>query len=237
MQLSRIKVRQFLQMLAIEDFRNLFNFALQRLTTPLFNVHYIFETDLTRAHELNDPGRSLPQGFTTRIFRGENEIDPVAGKLRRAGMASAALMERLKRGDLVVVVFDEEDEVGAYAWTTFTDVWMKEIGAALLLGRDETSGYDTFVLPRWRGKGLQYSLNARRFQHLSEHGHRRGLNWVNSLNIRSLKSQGSLRKRKVATVFSVPMLGLVVVRKCFPDVVIRVQKRPRWRSEVPQSSS
>jgi hypothetical protein len=75
-------------------------------------------------------------------------------------------------GDLVVVVFDEEDEVGAYAWTTFTDVWMKEIGAALLLGRDETSGYDTFVLPRWRGKGLQYSLNARRFQHLSEHGHK-----------------------------------------------------------------
>jgi len=237
MQLSRIKIRQFLQMLAIEDFRTVFNYTVQRLTTPLFNVHYIFETDLTRAHELNDPGRSLPQGFAIRIFRGENEIGPVAGKLKRAGMASAALMERMKRGDLVVVVFDEEDEVGAYAWTTFTDVWMKEIGAALLLGRDETSGYDTFVLPRWRGKGLQYSLNARRFQHLSEHGHRRGLNWVNALNIRSLKSQRSLRKRKVATVFSVPMIGMVVVRKCFPDVVIRVQKGRQWRSEVPQPSS
>jgi GNAT superfamily N-acetyltransferase len=237
MKLSRIKVRQFFQMLAIEDFRTVFNFAVQRLTISLFNVHYIFDTDLTRAHELNDPGRPLPQGFTIRIFRGENEIGPIAGKLRRVGIASALLMERMKRGDLVVVVFDEDDEVSAYGWTTFTDAWMEEIRAALLLGIGETSGYDTFVLPRWRGKGLQYSLNARRFQHLSEHGHKRSLNWVNALNLRSLKSQASQRKRKVATVFSVPMLGVVVVRKCFPDVVIRVQKRSRWRIEVPQSSS
>jgi hypothetical protein len=35
---------------------------------------------------------------------------------------------------------------------------------------------------------------------------------------------GARTQRKVATVFSVPMLGVIVVRKCFPEVVIRVQK-------------
>jgi GNAT superfamily N-acetyltransferase len=170
MQLSRIKVRQFLQMLAIEDFRTVLNYAVQRVTTPLFNVHYIFEIDLTRAQELNDPGRPPPQGFAIGIFRGENEIGPIAGKLRRAGTNGAVLTERTKRGDLVAIAFDEEDEVGAYTWATFTDVWMKEIRATLLLDRDETSGIDTFVLPRWRGKGLQYVLEARKFRHLSEHG-------------------------------------------------------------------
>jgi hypothetical protein len=49
-------------MLVIEDFPTVFNYTVQRLTTLLFNVHSIFENDLTRAHELNDPGRPLPQG-------------------------------------------------------------------------------------------------------------------------------------------------------------------------------
>ena len=155
MQLLHIKVRQFLQMLLTEDFRTVFNYAVQRLTIPLFNVHYIFENDLTRAHELNDPGRPLPQGFAIRIFRGENEIGPIADKLRRAGATGAVLTERTKRGDLVAILFDEEDEVAAYTWATFTDAWMKEVRATLLLGRDETFGVDTFVLPRWRGKRLQ----------------------------------------------------------------------------------
>ena len=236
MQLSRIKIRQFLQMLAIEDFPTVFNYTVQRLTTPLFNVHYIFENDLTRAHELNDSGRPLPQGFAIRIFRGENEISPIADKLRRAGTTSALLTERTKRSDLVAIAFDEEDEVAAYTWTTFTDAWMKEIRATLLLGGDETFGMDTFVLPRWRGKRLQYILEAWKFQHLLEHGYRRSLNSVNALNTRSLRTQASERKRKVATVFSVPMLGVIVVGKCFPDVVIRVQKGRQWRSEVPQSN-
>jgi hypothetical protein len=237
MQLSHIKVRQFLQMLVTEDFRTVFNYAAQTLTTPLFNVHYIFENDLTRAHELNDPGRPLPQGFAIRIFRGENEIGPIADKLRRAGTTSALLTERTKRGDLVAVAFDQEDQVAAYTWATFTAAWMKEIRATLLLERDETFGVDTFVLPRWRGKGLQFILETRKFRHLSEHGYRRSLNSVNALNTRSLKTQASERKRQVATVFSVPMLGVLVVRKYFSDVVIRVQKGARRRKEAPQSSS
>lgn len=35
MQLSRIKLRQLFQMLAIEDFRTVFNYTVQRFTNPI----------------------------------------------------------------------------------------------------------------------------------------------------------------------------------------------------------
>jgi len=232
MQLSRIKLGQLFQMLAIEDFGTVFNYTVQRLTTPLFNVHYIFEIDLTRAHELATPGRPLPPGFTIRILRGENEIGPIANNLGRAGIASAVLAERTKRGDLIAVALHQKDEVAAYNWATFTDAWMKEVRATLLLDRNEAFGFDTFVLPRWRGKGLQYALEARKFRHLCEHGYTRSLASVHALNTRSLRTQASEGKRKVATIFSVPMVGVAVVRQCFPDVVVRVERGPWWRGDV-----
>jgi hypothetical protein len=183
-------------MLAIEGFRTLFKYATQRLTTPLFNIHYIFDIDLTRVHELAPPKRQLPPGLVIRICRGENEISSLASNLKRSGVSSAILAERIKRDDFVVIAFDEKDEIAAYSWTTFTDVWMKEIRATLLLGRHESFGIDTFVLPLWRGKGLQYALEARKYRHLSELGYRRMMNHVNALNSRSLRTQVSEHKRK-----------------------------------------
>lgn len=236
MQVSRIKLNQLFQMLAIEDFRTLSKYAILRLTTPLFNVHYVFERDLTRVHELTPLTRQLPPGLTIRICRGENEITPLASNLGRAGVSSAILAERIKRDDFVVIAFDEKDEIAAYSWATFTDVWMKEIRATLLLGRHESFGIDTFVLPLWRGKGLQYALETRKYRHLSELGYRRLINHVNALNSRSLKTQVSEHKRKVATIYSAPIAGVVVVRKCLLDAVLRIEKRPWWRGEVPQSS-
>ena len=55
MQVSRIKLNQLFQMLAIEDFRTLSKYAIQRLTTPLFSVHYIFERDLHTSSRTHAP--------------------------------------------------------------------------------------------------------------------------------------------------------------------------------------
>lgn len=222
-----------MQTLASQDLRSLLHFAVQRITLPLFNVHYVFETDLTQAETLPDPRRPLPPGVTIGIFRGEDEIGPLAERLTAAGLESATLKERMKRGDMVTAAFDGTGDVVAYTWTTFGTVWMREVRATLLLDRNETVGLDTFVLPRWRGRGLQYPLNAWKFRHLSEHGYERGLNWVNALNIRSMKSQSSQGKRKIATIYSSPILNIVRVRKALPGSSISIQKRTRWRSRAP----
>jgi len=232
MQLSRIKLKQLLQLVALEDFRTVFKYATQRLTTPVFNIHYLFDIDLTRVHELTPPKRQLPPGLMIRICRGENEIGPLASNLKRAGVSSAMLTERIKRDDFVVIAFDEKDEIAAYSWTTFTDAWMKEIQATLLLGRHESFGIDTFVLPLWRGKGLQYALEASKYRHLSELGYRRLMNHVNALNSRSLRTQVSEHKRKLATIYSVPIAGVVVVRQCLPDVAVRIERGPWWHGQV-----
>lgn len=74
MRFSRSRIGRFLQTLANDDLRSLARFAVQRITLPLFNVHYVFETDLTRTETLPDPRRPLPPGVTIGIFRGEDEI-------------------------------------------------------------------------------------------------------------------------------------------------------------------
>ena len=213
--------------------RSLMRFAVQRITLPLFNVHYIFETDLTRAEALPNHRRPLPPGVTIGIFRGEDEIGPLAEKLTAAGLESATLKARMKRGDMVAVALDLEGKIIAYTWQTFCNVWMREVRATLVLERGQMAGLDTFVLPQWRGKGLQYLINAWKFRYLSEHGYEHGLNWVNALNNRSIKSQSSQGKRRIATIYSSPILNLVWVRKVFPGSTLRIQKRAAPHSRVP----
>jgi hypothetical protein len=63
----------------------------------------------------------LPAGITVRLFRGEGEIGPVAALLVEAGLPAATVEQRMKRGDLVALALTDDEELVAYAWTTFTD--------------------------------------------------------------------------------------------------------------------
>lgn len=217
--------------LANDDLRSLTLFAIQRLTLWLFNVHHIFETDLTRPGTLPDRRRPLPPGVMIKIFRGEGEIGPLAEKLTKTGLKSATINDRMKAGDLVAVAFDQNGDIVGYTWETFSTVWIPEVRAGLVLGPGEIAGLDTFVQPQWRGKGLQYQINSWKFQYLSECGYERGLNWVNALNFRSIKSQSSQGKRKVATIFSLPMLNIVWLRK-LPHVQVLVSRKVPHRTAL-----
>jgi hypothetical protein len=183
-QLSRSKIRRLLQTLAVEDWRILFKLAAWKLSHPLFNVYHIVEFDLARAHELSPA--PLLAGITVRLFRGEGEIGPFAALLVEAGLPSATVEQRMRRGDLVALALTDDEELAAYAWTTFTDGWIPQVRAGLLLRSDEAVRFDTLVLPRWRGMGLHYPLTVPIFRYLSEQGYRRTLGWVNALNTRAL---------------------------------------------------
>jgi len=110
-QLSRSRIRRFLQTLAVEDWRILFKLALWKLSDPLFNVYYIVEFDLARAHELSSA--PLPAGVTVRLFRGEGEIGPVATLLVEAGLPAATVEQRMRRGDLVALALTDDGELVA----------------------------------------------------------------------------------------------------------------------------
>jgi hypothetical protein len=164
----------------VEDWRMLSEFALRKLTHPLFNVYYVVEFDLTWANKL--PPASLPAGVVIRLFRGEEEISPFAALLAESGIPAATVEQRMKRGDLVALALTDNGELAGYAWTTFTDTWMPEVRATLPLRSDEAARFTTLVMPRWRGRGLHYPLTVPVFQYLSEQGYRRTLGWINALN-------------------------------------------------------
>jgi hypothetical protein len=223
MRLSRSKISLLLQTLAVEDSRTSLNFAVQKLTRPLFNVYYVFELELAGAHKRSNSTTQLPAGITVRLFHGQEEMGWVAGKLSCGGLPTATIEQRMRRGDLVALALANE-ELAAYTWITFTDAWLPEVGATLPLRRNEAVQFDTLVMPHWRGKGLHYPLTAPVFRFLCEQGYRRTLNLVNALNTRPLKTQVRQGKRKIATVISSPFLGVVRLRNISPADGITLKK-------------
>jgi hypothetical protein len=211
--------------LAVEDWRILFKLAVWKLSHPLFNVYHIVEFDLARARELSSA--PLPAGITVRLFRGEGEISPVAALLVEAGLPAATVEQRMRRGDLVALALTADEELVAYAWTTFTDGWIPQVRAGLPLRSDAAVRFDTLVMPRWRGMGLHYPLTVPVLRYLSEQGYRRTLGWVNALNTRALKNQRRQGKRKIATIVSSPLLGLVHLRNVSPEADITLEKKRR----------
>jgi GNAT superfamily N-acetyltransferase len=141
-----------------------------------------------------------------------------------AGLPAATVEQRMKRGDLVALALADDGELAGYAWTTYTDGWIPEVRAGLSLRSDEVVGFDTLVMPRWRGRGLQYPLTVPLFRYLAEQGYRRSLHWVNALNTRSLKNQRRQGKRKIATIVSSPLLGLVHLRNVAPEAGIVLKR-------------
>lgn len=225
MQLSRSRIRRFLQTLAVEDWHILFKLAVWKLSHPFFNVYHVFEFKLTSPEQPFRPAAELPAGFSVQLFRGEEEISRVVPQLMEAGMATPTVEERMRRGDLVAVLLTDDGELAAYSWTMFTDAWIPEVGATLRLRDDEMVRYDTLVMPKWRGKDLHLRFNIAFYRYLQEQGYKRTLSWVYALNTRSLKTQFRQGKRKIATIVSSPLLGIVSLRNVAPEADITLEKK------------
>jgi hypothetical protein len=218
-----IKLRRYLQTLAIEDWRILLKLGIWKLAHPLFNVYYVFEIDPRKV--LISPKR-LPAGIAVRLFRGE-EIGSVAAKLTEAGIPMAAVEQRIKRGDLVALAFAGE-EVAAYGWTTFKDASVPEVGATLPLHPDEAVQFNSLVMPYWRGSGLADAITAPALRYLAEHGCRRILSWIHALNTRMIKTVLRQGKHQVATIVSCPLLGIIHLRNLSPESAIALERKSHW---------
>jgi hypothetical protein len=72
--------------------------------------------------------------------------------------------------------------LAAFSWTTCAVSWIAELRATLPLRRDEAVRYDSLLLPRWRGRGLNYPRNLPIARYLFEHRYRRTLSSVSALN-------------------------------------------------------
>ena len=203
--------------------------ALQKYASRLVTRLYVFELVLARAASFDASAHPFPPGVTYRFFQGENEIGPLIAILAQARVPSEDVEQRLARGDQVFVAA-AGDELVCYSWTTFRETWIAEAAVTIVPRDDELIRYDDRVMPRWRGQGLQNAMGVTINPHLAKLGYRRSLAWTDALNIRVLKNQRRLGKRKVAEIIRVPALGLVRVRNSSGDDGITIEKRmPRTR--------
>ncbi len=198
--------------------------ALQRYAPPLFNQLFFFEFDLARAKEFESPAELLPEGVTTQVLSGESEIPRVTAILAQGGVSPVSVQQRISRGDVVILAMAGDELVG-YSWATFRERWISEIRATIVPREGEALMYDKRIMPRWRGKGLQYALSVAMHLHLSQLRPTRALVWVDALNTRSLKNQRRLGRRKVADVISSPALGILRVRNCTTATKLTIEKR------------
>jgi hypothetical protein len=226
-----------LQTLVVEDWSILLRLALWQVTYPFFNVYHVFEFRLATP-EQSGQAPQLPAGMSVRLFRGEAEISRAAAQLMKAEMSASTLEERMRRGDLVAMLLTEAGEFVAHSWTMFTDAWIAEVGATLRLRSDEMVRYDTLVMPKWRGKDLYLRFNIACYRYLREEGYRRTLFWVYALNTRSLKTQFRQGKRKIATIVSSPLRGIVRLKDVAHEAGITLKKKkPSLAMESPWAKS
>ena len=202
-------VSELVELLRVEGPSIFLRHALQRYAPALYNHLYIFEFDLTRAAGLESSAQNLPPGVTTQLFSHASQTDQVAAMLAQARITRSA-EQRMLRGDVAIVAMAGDELVG-YAWATFKERWISEIRATIIPANLDVLQYDKRIMPKWRGKGLQYALSVAVLPYLAELGYRRTLNWVDALNTRSLKNQRRLGKRKVADIISLPLLGVLRV--------------------------
>jgi hypothetical protein len=199
--------------------------ALQRCASRLVTRLYVFELDLARAASFDASTHPFPPGVTYRIFKGENEIAPLVALLAQAQVPPENVKQRIARGDQVFVAA-AGDELVCYSWTAFGETWIAEAAVTIVPRDDELIRYDDRVMPRWRGQGIQNAMGVTINPQLAKLGYRRSLAWVDALNIRVLKNQRRMGKRKVAEIISVPALGIVRVRNYSATGGITIEKRP-----------
>jgi predicted amino acid-binding ACT domain protein len=179
---------------------------------------------LARASQFESDSKYLPDGVTTRLFSGQGEIAALTEILAQGEVNPTSVEQRIARGDLAILAMAGAELVG-YSWATFKERWISEARATMVPHEGDVLMYDKRIMPRWRGKGLQFALSVAMQLPLSRLGYTRALVWVDSLNTRSLKNQRRLGRRKVAAIISSPAFGILRVRNYSADGRITIERR------------
>ena len=165
----------------------------------------VFEGDVG----LPRPGGSGPTEVTIEVHKGSESVRDVCALLGRLEAIKPEDVElRLKRGDWVAIARVDSEPVG-FAWSGFTEHWVRGIEAPLRVAAGEMVGYDGFVQPLWRGRRIISDLDATMLERAAELGYRRQWVYARTADRFAVRSLETMGKRKVFTAAAVsfPILG------------------------------
>lgn len=178
----------------------------RKILSPVlfWEITHLFEADLSRPI----PAVSPKGNFVVKICSGQGSVEHVQAALCPTRAVSTADIEDwLKRGDIVAVIYSG-DEVAGFSWLTWSSPWVPEFHGALVVRAQEVVQHNNFVVPDWRGRGIQGFLAVALSEFARARGCVRMLTYVDALNTPSLKTQYRLGTRRVLTVVCVYIGGL-----------------------------
>jgi hypothetical protein len=160
--------------------------AVREFLRPIvyWHIFYIFETDVAQ--------QPLPEPYSkerleVRVYT--KELDGTKAKAEVAAMHEIPVDEiasRLDRGDAVAIAYVGEEPAG-YGWLSFSNgVAELAFGITWIVRSREAVRYGNFVAPKWRGRGIQSSVNAA----VNAYARDRGIAWtlgsISTLNTQSM---------------------------------------------------
>jgi L-amino acid N-acyltransferase YncA len=178
--------RRIAETLRWRGFAVLFLLGVRNILRPIvyWHVYRIFATDI--AGQVPEP--YAREKIETKIYTHD------CGYLDRALTQVAALGEisreeaqkRLRRGDVLAMAYASAEPAG-YGWISFASgVVELDFGVTWIVRSGEAVRYGNFVHPKWRGRGIQSSINTAVNEYALQHGVSVTLGSISAMNAQSL---------------------------------------------------
>jgi hypothetical protein len=181
--------------------------GLRECLRPVMYWHawYIFETPVTA--ELPAPYND-GDGISVRTVTVHRDVEPVRAHLPDlARVSDAEIATRFDRGDVLVVAYSAVQPVGCM-WLSFASGLPLAFGMSWKIAADEAVRYDSYVLPRERGRRIHSVLNHGANSYARTCGMRRTLASISVLNTPSLRLARHYRRAAVMTLVLIKVRGL-----------------------------
>jgi GNAT superfamily N-acetyltransferase len=154
--------------------------------------------------------------FDVRIFVGDKDRPVAREQLTLLGEPLPQDFDtRVSRGDALAIVYSDGDDGVAHGgvpvasgWMTFSSGMELAYGITWILRPAEGTQYGSFVLPKWRGRGIFSLLNVALNTYARENGVLHSIGSISVLNTQSLSMARRLGKKRIMTVILLHIRGL-----------------------------
>jgi hypothetical protein len=189
----------------------LFLLAVRKLLRPVvyWHVFYVFERDVARQPLPEPYSKGKRENMEVRVHTRERDVDQAKTAVAAMGeLGPEEIDTRLNRGDAVAVARVAGEPVG-YGWLSLsTGVVELAFGITWIVRAHEAVRYGNFVLPNWRGRGIQSFVNVAVNAYARDLGIARTLASISTLNTQSMSLAKHYRTATTMKLVLVHIRGL-----------------------------
>jgi GNAT superfamily N-acetyltransferase len=188
--------------------------AVRELFRPILYWHMwrIFTTDISQG---------VPQSYArdelqTRTYTAQDDVCLLKSEIAALGeLPPAEVSVRFERNDAATIAYAGDRPIG-YTWTALSPGLELAYGTYWSIQPGEGVRYGMYVIPEFRGRGVQSFLSSAANKYAREHGIVRTFSSVSALNPQSLSLAKHLRRAIQMTVIVVRIKGVNwTIRKAF----------------------